>query len=1032
MRTKNKNAAAKPRAVSLVGTSRTPRESRQSLQPQALLFALTLFLSAGLLFVLEPMFAKMILPVFGGAPAVWNTCLVFYQAVLLAGYLYAHLSIKWLGPRRQALLHLAVLVAPWIVLPIRVPENWVPPADAFPVPWVWMLLSLAVGLPFFVVSASAPVLQAWFAQTGAKSAKDPYFLYAASNLGSLLALLGYPLVIEANLTLTTQTVAWTAGYGLLIILLGACATRLWRSAPALAAGTTAEAAPQNLASDDGASAPNVWRRLRWVLLAAIPSSLLLGVTSHLTVDIVAMPLLWVVPLALYLLSFVIVFARRPILAHRWMVRVQPYLLVAVVAASAFQTFAWSSVIVFGSLHLLAFFVTAMVCHGEMAADRPAASRLTEFYLWMSLGGVLGGLFNAIVAPIAFSTVLEYPLMIVAACIARPRLAAKRDTSAYGGLIVPGAALAAAAAVWAMHSTGALAGWRYGDAPAVKLAAMGLAACAAFLLQNRPVPFGTAVAALSALTFWYAEPVARLLHVERSFFGVLRVEYDPVANLHLLDHGRTNHGQQSLDSKRRNEPLAYYHAKGPLGDVFRAMQPQRPLKEIGVLGLGAGTIAAYGQPGERMTFYEIDPAIERIARQPEYFTYLADCPAKVDVILGDARLSLVHGPQRQFDLLIIDVFTSDSVPLHLVTREAFAEYLKRLTDRGILAAHISSCYLNLEPVLSRLAADAGLAACVCHDNAHATSLDAVPSTWVAMARHAESLRTLIADVRWQPLANDAGRLWTDDFSNIVDAIQFNKSLSWLQPVSLVQNRTAQLHLGMGATLARQGQIQEAIDHFEKALAIDPKLTEARSNLGTALASLGRFDEAVQQYGKALEIDPGSAPLHNKLAIAFAQRGEFDQAVLHWERAVELNPHLSEPHLNLGMMLYLEGRTSQALARWRQALQPCPDDVPLLCQIAKVLATNWDATVRSGPAAVDLAERAVRLSGGQDASVLDVLASAYAEAGRFPEAASTVQQALLVAGNRPDLIATLRAKLTLYQTGAAFHESRPVAPSRPNAP
>ena len=331
----------------------------------------------------------------------------------------------------------------------------------------------------------------------------------------------------------------------------------------------------------------------------------------------------------------------------------------------------------GTLHLLAFFVTAMVCHGELAADRPPAKRLTEFYLWMSLGGVLGGLFNALVAPIIFSTVLEYPLMIAAACMVRPRLAAKRPESPYRELILPGVALALAAAIWAIRTLNLLTGWRYADMPVVKLAAVGLAACAAFFLRRRPLPFGLAVVVLAALSIWCAEPATRLLHVERSFFGVMRVEYDPVSNTNILVHGLTHHGQQSLEENRRREPLAYFHKQGPLGHVFRALESRRPLKEIGVLGLGAGTIAAYGQPGERMTFYEIDPAVERIAREPEYFSYLADCRAKLDVIMGDARLSLVNGPDRKFDLLIIDVFNSDSVPLHLITREAFAVYLKRL-------------------------------------------------------------------------------------------------------------------------------------------------------------------------------------------------------------------------------------------------------------------------------------------------------------------------------------------------------------------
>jgi tetratricopeptide (TPR) repeat protein len=1103
MAKRNKKPLTPSKQNDSAGEKSSPPSTSRHVGLQTLLFAATIFLSASLLFIVEPMFAKMVLPLFGGAPAVWNTCLVFYQAILLAGYLYAHLSMKWLGPRKQAALHLAVLFVPWIVLPIHVTQNWTPPPNAFPVPWVWMQLSLAVGLPFFVISASAPVLQAWFARIPGKSANDPYFLYGASNLGSLLALLSYPILIETNWGLIVQSWTWMIGYALLIALFGACAWRLWSSKAGSEDAASLESVPNETARNaEDADKPNFSRRLRWLLLSAIPSSLLLGVTSHLTVDIVSMPLLWVVPLALYLLTFVIVFARRPILAHRWMVRLQPYVLVAIAVCFIWKPYYATAMLSLGLLHLAAFFVTAMVCHGELAADRPSAGRLTEFYLWMSLGGVIGGLFNALAAPVLFSTVLEYPLMIAAACMVRPRLPAKRPESPYRELILPGVLLLIAGIIWAIRSTNICAGWNFIDMPIVMLIAVGLAALGAFFLRRRPLPFGLAMIALAGLSLWCAEPTTKLLHVERGFFGVLRVEYDPATNTNIFVHGLTHHGQQSLDEKQRREPLAYFHKQGPLGHVFRSLESRRPLKEIGVLGLGAGTIAAYGMPGERMTFYEIDAAVERIAREKDYFTYLADCRAKTEVIIGDARLSLVRDPERKFDLLIIDVFNSDAVPAHLLTSEALAVYTSHLSDRGVLAAHISSRYLNLEPILGRLAADAGLVARVFRDNENQSIVasNKSASDWVVMARRAKDLGPLITDPRWLPLSLGKGRLWTDDFSNIVDALQLDSSWAWLQTSSWLQSSSLREEAALGRKLANEGQLDEAIACFEKALEIDPNSAEIHSNLGSALALAGRNDEAIDHYRKSLAIRPNSVPthnnlalilvrqkkfdeaidhylnslkldpqivetygylgdalrsvgkledacglyrkalelqpewaqMHNNLAIALTQLGKFEEAISHWRKAVELDPQIAEAYRNWGGVSYIQGRRAEALELWQKGIRENPEDVTLLCLSAQVLATNGDAALRNGPAAVEFAQRADRLTGGKNAAVLDVLAASYAEAGRFPEAVETAQRALAAAENNPALSSAIQEKLKLYRAGSAFHEASPTSLPRPIMP
>ena len=467
------------------------------------------------------------------------------------------LSLKWLGPRWQAVLHLALLGLAWIALPIRAAEGWLPPTTTFPAPWLWMLLAVSLGLPFLAVSASAPMLQTWFAQTRRPAGRDPYFLYAASNLGSLLALLAYPLVIEANLTLVRQSGAWAIGYGLLTVLIAACALRLWRTL--FRTSPISPAGPVDPIS--------MRRRLRWLALSLVPSSLLLGVTTYISDEVTPMPFLWVVPLALYLLTFVLVFAPRPILPLRWMVRVQPVLIFVVAATLLCNAAGLQEVVLFGSMHLVTFFVTAMVCHGQLAADRPAPSQLTEFYLWMSLGGVVGGSFSALVAPVVFSSVLEYPLMMAAACLLRPRL----DT--VGGMVrrqdaVPVTALLLCFIVaWGLRSDGFLSGLRFTDTPVMRIAVVGLSAFATFLLRRRLVVFAVAVAALAAISLWSVETGTRLLEAERSFFGILRVEHDPVWNTHQLMHGTTNHGQQSLVASQRHEPQGYYHRTGPLGRIF---------------------------------------------------------------------------------------------------------------------------------------------------------------------------------------------------------------------------------------------------------------------------------------------------------------------------------------------------------------------------------------------------------------------------------------------------------------------------------
>jgi hypothetical protein len=732
-------------------------------------FALSLFLSATLLFLVQPLVSKMVLPLLGGTPAVWNTCMVFFQMVLLAGYAYSHLTPRWLGVRRQSLLHLALLILIALTLPLSLPQGWNPPTETNPVFWLLLVLALAVGLPFFIISTTAPLLQKWFAHTDHAAAQDPYFLYGASNLGSMAALAGYPLVVEPSLHLASQARLWTWGYGLLVAMVALCAWILWRSPAAAAPAMDPVSLPDdpNQAGGNNA-APTHSRRLWWVLLSFAPSSLMLGVTSYITTDLAAVPLLWVLPLGLYLLTFVLIFARRPLLPHWLMVQAEPYLVILVVICLAVNL---TGVWLLFPLHLAAFFLMAMVCHGELMKYRPGPAYLTEFYLWLSVGGVLGGLFNALVAPVTFSSLVEYPLVIVVASLLRPfpAEAAARPQAWLWDVALPlvlGLTLVAGVKLFG------------GETPHKSLTAVLVFALFAgvvcFSFRHRPLRFGLGVAAILLAGAVFTSGGGRTLFQERNFFGVFKVQKSPKGDFHLITHGSTIHGAQSLDPAQRREPLTYFTRKGPLGQIFSAFADRSANWRIGIVGLGAGIVACYGLPGQELVFYEIDPAVERAARDPRFFTFLADCPAKEKVVLGDARLSLQQEPPGAYDMLIMDAFSSDAIPIHLVTREALQLYLTRIKDDGVIAFHISNRYLDLRPILAALAQDAGLAYYYqVHRQFTKKEVQEFryPSFWAVMARKPATLAKLVADPRWEKWDKPAGVRWTDDFSNILAVFQW---------------------------------------------------------------------------------------------------------------------------------------------------------------------------------------------------------------------------------------------------------------------
>jgi hypothetical protein len=756
-------------------------------------YAAAVFVSATLLFVVQPMFARMVLPLLGGSPAVWNTTVVFYQVALLAGYAYAHLTTVWLDRRRQVALHAMLLLVPFVVLPLAVPAGWSPPTANNPIPWLLALLLAAVGMPFFVVSTSSPLLQSWFASTNHRAAANPYVLYAASNAGSMLALISYPLLVEPYLRLQQQSWLWTVGYAMLVALMLGCAAIVWRATPTndQRPTTNDEAAVSQPLPPDTLAPLTMARRLRWVLLAAVPSSLMLSVTTYLSTNIAPIPLLWIIPLALYLLTFILVFAGKPILPHRAMVRGLPIVLlplVIVICAQATQPI-WMLI----TLHLVTFFIATIVCHGELAADRPPPRQLTEFYLWMSIGGAIGGMFNALLAPVLFTTVVEYPLALVLVCLLlrsekREVRSEKRDEEtrrqgdkriAHLSLVVRplwldlGLSLAIGALV-----AGLILGTRaFGvvSGPLSYGLVFGLPALICFGFSRRPLRFALSIAAIFAAATLYTSDQGQVLHAERSFFGIHRVLLDPTGGFHVIAHGGTLHGRQSLDPARAREPLSYYAGSGPIGQVIAASSGAHERRRVAVIGLGAGSLACYSRPDQTWTFYEIDPSVEWIARNPAYFTFLRDCAPTAKVELGDARLALVHAADQSYDLMVLDAYSSDSTPIHLITREALALYRTKLAPGGVLAFHISNQYLDLKPVLGDLARDAGLIALFQDDlvlDPDEAARGKSASQWVIMARDQADFGALSSDRRWQMLeGRPDSSVWTDDFSSILSVLRW---------------------------------------------------------------------------------------------------------------------------------------------------------------------------------------------------------------------------------------------------------------------
>jgi hypothetical protein len=712
-----------------------------------LTFTVAVFVSAALLFVVEPMFGKMVLPRLGGSPAVWTTCMVFFQGALLLGYLYAHIGPRWLGLRRHTLVHIALLALGLLVLPIHVAEVSGTFRLQYPTIWLLAVLSVSLGIPFVLLSSTGPLLQLWFSHTPHPEADNPYFLYAASNAGSLLALLSYPILIEPAINLRGQAAFWSIGYLLLIVLVVVSAWYQKRTGLPLPS-----TAPSSIPV---AAAIRTSTRLRWILLAFVPSSFFLALTTYVTTDVAAVPLLWIVPLVLYLLSFTIVFGRRA-LAWEKLLRWQAIGLIALAIVDfwgASNSAPWLL-----PLHLAVFFITALVCHGELASTKPPTSHLTDFYLCLAIGGALGGVFNALVAPAVFHTVFEYPLTLLIACAVRPLFAGTRPRRMVWDLVLIAAA------------SGLLLASRMPELPVLGFGLIASAVLAIICLRvsRDPAMFALGVGGVVVAGIADRMSVHGTLLKERNFFGVREVRADTQRHMHVLMHGTTKHGAQSTDPVQRMHATSYYYPEGPFGDAFRALPPV-PGRRVAVLGLGAGGLAAYAQPGEKWTFYEIDPDIAKVARNPKYFTYLQDTPATVDITLGDGRLSLAQMPSHYYDLIVGDAFSSDAIPVHLLTLEAFSMYLSKLSENGVLLFHLSNRYLELEPVLAQMIRSTGVVGLIRVNTgltAKVIKSGADPSILAVVARRSSSLSGLQGLRGWRPLRLQKGvGLWTDDFSNI---------------------------------------------------------------------------------------------------------------------------------------------------------------------------------------------------------------------------------------------------------------------------
>ena len=668
------------------------------------LYTLTTLLSAVLLFSIQPMFARMVLPVLGGSPSVWAVALAFFQGALLAGYCYAHGLMRLLPAKQTGFVHLAFCMIAFLALPIALPVGWQEPPQGDAYLWQFGLFAVAIGLPFMAVAANAPLLQAWFARAGHAQSADPYFLYAASNLGSFFALLGYPLLLEPLFGVSALSGFWVVGYVGLVVGIATCFAIVWKRQAANGA------APIEAASDNDELAhvrPNWQNRLTWIGLAMVPSALLTAFTTHIATDVASAPLIWVIPLALYLLTFVLVFRDSAttndddssIDLIGWLHVISVFLVF--VQLSQKWVGGW---FITSSLGFIAFVSATFISHRTLYESRPNARSLTEFYLWMSFGGVLGGLFAALVAPKIFSEVFEYPLILALTLACRAGVVNAMKQRQVDLTSVASKVIAGLAGVFGFAWICTQMGWTF-DEWGSAIVLMILLAVPLFYYWRQPVDqFAVALVMVAVLVF--LPTAVHVGNAQRSYFGVYRVLKSDDGQFTVLQHGSTLHGaQRSHDANGKPvsdlSPATYYYSGGPIHEAVSRVQKRlgadQPKGRFGVVGLGAGALACYARKGETWRFYEIDPIVVGIAQSPQ-FSYLSECQPNADIVVGDARLTVAKEADESFDLLVIDAFSSDAIPMHLLTREALSLYISKLKPDGVGVLHISNRYLNLEGVL----------------------------------------------------------------------------------------------------------------------------------------------------------------------------------------------------------------------------------------------------------------------------------------------------------------------------------------------
>ena len=738
----------------------TPKVS--SVRPFTLaIYVTTLLLSALLIFAIQPMFAKMVLPRLGGSPSVWSVAMAVFQTALLIGYIYAHLLTRAFTPRRAAFVHLAFLAIVAMTLPLGIAKGFDTPPDHGVMLWLVALFFASIGPPFIVLAASAPLLQSWFVSTGHPHAANPYALYAASNLGSFAGLLAYPFLAEPLFALQTQLALWTAGFCALIPLYAFAA-----------AAVSAEKFGASHPETAHAARPSAMQCLSWTVLAAVPSALVIAVTAHISTDLAAAPFLWVLPLALYLLTFVAAFRDRPWINHATVLRLLPYA-VAPLAVSAFDGYKAFWFLVIG-LHLFAFVLIALACNGEAYRTRPHRSRLTDFYLWIAFGGALGGIFAGLIAPNVFNSTYEYPILLGAGLLVLPGMFEGGWPRFMNGSGPPLIAATILAALGIAQDLQRALGIHIPHG--ISLAILFCLAAAMLLRARRVVRcFSLLVLALLVMRLW--SPGDKPLLTVRSFFGVHHVVETADRSHYLLIDGTTVHGAEqvrdaaSMPILGKPELQTYYYPGSPISEAIEAARgAQGSFGHVAVIGLGAGSLACFRLGGEQWTFFEIDPVVATIARDPKLFRFLSACAPTASIVLGDGRLKLAATAAR-YDLIVLDAFSSDTIPVHLLTREAFSAYLSHLAPNGTIIAHVSNRHLELVSVVAAIAATQGLVAYVKYDR---SALDSdhtyrFNSIVVALARNDGDLGELPAKDGWHPALSRGVAAWTDDYSNVLGAL-----------------------------------------------------------------------------------------------------------------------------------------------------------------------------------------------------------------------------------------------------------------------